>query len=40
MNQSEYVVAITWKRKQISTLLCDRIHDDYIAAFKFSGRYR
>ena len=34
MNQSrsEYVVAITWREKQISTLLCDRIHDDYIAA--------
>jgi hypothetical protein len=34
MNQSrsEYVVEITWREKQISTLLCDRIHDDYIAA--------
>jgi WD40 repeat protein len=33
MNQSrsEYVVAITWREKQISTLLCDRdrLHDDY-----------
>jgi hypothetical protein len=30
--QSEYVVAITWREKPISTLLRDRIHDDYISA--------
>ena len=43
MNQSrsEYVVAITWSEKQISTLLCDRdLYDDYIATFKFSSRFR
>ena len=40
MNQSrsEYVVAITWREKQISTLLCDRIHDDYIAAIPSKKR--
>ena len=40
MNQSrsEYVVAITWREKQISTLLCDRIHDDYIAAMPIEKR--
>jgi hypothetical protein len=31
-SRSGHVVAITWKEKQISTLLCDQIHDDYIAA--------
>ena len=39
-SRSECVVAITWREKQISAQLCDRIHDDYIAAFKFSGCYR
>jgi hypothetical protein len=39
MNQSrsEYGGAITWREKQISTLPCDRIHDDYIAAIVPSG---
>ena len=40
MNQSrsEYVVAITWREKQISMLLCDRILDDYIAAIPSKKR--
>ena len=40
MNQSrsEYVVAIIWREKQISTLLCDRIHDDHIAAIPSKKR--
>ena len=40
MNQSrsEYGGAITWREKQISTLPCDRIHDDYIAAIPSKKR--